>query len=604
MVQSSRPAALLAALLIALATLALLWWFLPAPQGVDTAPDAGGQRGEPPLQWHVGRAQRYRVAIDSAFLMAMPGAGSARAMNLAMQGNLDFLTLGVDAAGASVGMRFDSLSLAIDGASDAQVNRALESPFRVRFDRSGRPLGFEFPATLAQEHRDILENTVRMFQLVLDGGDSWDTEESNANGRYRAHYERAPAGAINKHKSHYLPSITGAPVPEVESVESIALAPGNDWLTSMTLDENIVIADSASVPVQVTNLATIELLDINSRFAAGDWAFPASPEPEVALDPRASAPALSPREAQQQLAVSVEELQDAVDDRSLVIHRLRDLLRADDSLPQALIETLRSEELADRTRADIYLAFELAGTPASQAALVSVLADSNWPPADAMRAIVALGGMSEPTDDTLATLWGLALSDLDATDRRDLPGTAALAIGSIGNSLRQDDAPDYAALRAELLVSASTADAPAQRAVFLYALANTADPDRLLKRDLVSYLDDPSAEVRSAAARTLERLGADQVAAEVLTRARQESSAQARASMLAALGDWQAPTDEAMQWARVALQQEGDEQVRYQIAVMLGNNLDAFPENRVALQALLESEQSKRIRQKVANMLY
>ena len=153
-------------------------------------------------------------------------------------------------------------------------------------------------------------------------------------------------------------------------------------------------------------------------------------------------------------------------------------------------------------------------------------------------------------------------------------------------------------------MSASTADAPAQRAVFLYALANTADPDRLLKRDLVSYLDDPSAEVRSAAARTLERLGADQVAAEVLTRARQESSAQARASMLAALGDWQAPTDEAMQWARVALQHEGDEQVRYQIAVMLGNNLDAFPENRVALQALLESEQSKRIRQKVANMLY
>ena len=59
-----------------------------------------------------------------------------------------------------------------------------------------------------------------------------------------------------------------------------------------------------------------------------------------------------------------------------------------------------------------------------------------------------------------------------------------------------------------------------------------------------------------------------------------------------------------MQWARVSLQQEGDEQVRYQIAVMLGNNLDAFPENRVALQALLESEQSKRIRQKVANMLY
>ena len=51
-------------------------------------------------------------------------------------------------------------------------------------------------------------------------------------------------------------------------------------------------------------------------------------------------------------------------------------------------------------------------------------------------------------------------------------------------------------------------------------------------------------------------------------------------------------------------QQEAAERARYNIAVLLGNNMETFPENRRVLEMLLESEQSKRIRQKVANMLY
>jgi HEAT repeat protein len=356
--------------------------------------------------------------------------------------------------------------------------------------------------------------------------------------------------------------------------------------------------------VQVTNLATIELVGTDNQAAVGRWDFTASAVPDAVVDPRANLPALSPEEAQRQLVTSVRELDEADESRSLIIHRLRDLLLIDDQLPAVLIETLRTDELSEQTRADLYLAFELAGTPASQAALASVLLDNNWPPMDAMRAIVALAGVGEPTEDTLATLWGLARTDLAATDRRDLPGTAALAIGSLGNGMRTSGESDYTTLRDDLLVSASGAIEPEQRAVFLYALGNTADPDPLLKRDLVSYLDDPSTEVRSAAAKTLARLGADQVAEELLLRVQQESSDQARASMAEALASWDEPTAQAMQWAQAAVQQEADDRARYNIAVLLGNNMETFPENRRVLEMLLESEQSKRIRQKVANMLY
>ena len=153
-VQAPRPATLLVAVVVVLAAVFLLWRYLPAPGSSGTAVDP--DVGETALQWRVGQAQQYELQLESSFLMTLPGASSGQAMNLRMDGVLDFRTLKVDAAGADVGMRFESLSLAIDGASDAEVNRALESPFRVRFDLAGRPLAFEFPATLAQEHRDIL----------------------------------------------------------------------------------------------------------------------------------------------------------------------------------------------------------------------------------------------------------------------------------------------------------------------------------------------------------------------------------------------------------------------------------------------------------------
>ena len=601
-VQAPRPATLLVAVVVVLAAVFLLWRYLPAPgsSGTTVGPDVG----ETALQWRVGQAQQYELQLESSFLMTLPGASSGQAMNLRMDGVLDFRTLKVDAAGADVGMRFESLSLAIDGASDAEVNRALESPFRVRFDLNGRPLAFEFPATLAQEHRDILENLVTMFQVIVAAGTSWQIEESNANGRYQARYTRTGSTALSKQKVSYLPSITTGSTPEVASEETIVLDPAHDWITGMSLDERIVINDPGSVPVQVANLATLRLVGTGSWAAPGLWAFTTATVPEAVVDPRANLPALSSAEAQRQLAANVRELDDADESRSLIIHRLRDLLLVDDQLPDMLIETLRTEELSEQTRADLYLAFELAGTPASQAALASVLLDNSWPPMDAMRAIVALAGVDAPTEDTLATLWGLARTDLAGTDRRDLPGTATLAIGSLGSGMREAGEPGYAALRDDLLVSASGAIEPAQRAVFLYALGNTADPDPLLQRDLVSYLDDPSTEVRSAAAKTLGRLGTDQVAQELLQRVQVESSSQARASLAEALGSWDAPTAQAMQWAQAAVQQEADERVRYNIAVLLGNNMDTFPDNRRVLEMLLESEQSKRIRQKVANMLY
>lgn len=567
----------------------------------EQAADAGGPSAQ--LQWRAGRSQRYRVLVESSFALSMPGASAAQSMDLRLDGDLDYRTLNVETTGITAGMRFTSMDMTIDGARDAAVNRALTTPFRARFAPDGLLLAFEFPAELTAAHREVLENLVRMFQVVILSGPSWQAQEINGSGSYEASYTSISASTVAKQKQRYLSAGTAMAVPEVSSTESIRIDPGHDWITSMVVDETLVIRDSGSVPVRVNNHATLELASGQQQVAAHHWRFPAAAPPESEIETDA-VPPLALEDAELRLTDTLAALKTATEGRSPIIQRVRDLLLANDQLPELLLETMRTTELDDRTRADLYLAFELAGSQAAQAALTEVLFDVNWSPQDALRAIVALGGVTQPTDDSLATLWTLAHTDLADTGRRDLPGTAALAIGSLGSTLRTSGNAEYLPVRADLLASAAGADKPQGRAAFLYALGNTADPDPALSRDIVPFLEDPSPRVRSAAARTLGKLATAEVAADLLQTVGKEESGEVRAAIAGSLASLAAPSAESIEWARGAIANEPDESARYNMAVLLGNNLEAFPENRTVLESLLPHEQSRRVRQQLAEALY
>lgn len=603
---SPRHVGLAIGLAVILGALFLLWPSVESPKHrQDAATDSvkHAPMGDTSLAWREGRTQRYRVVVNSDFTMSMPGNAS-QSMGLQMAGILEQETLTINSAGIMVGMRLNEFAMSIDGASDPGVNSALQIPFRVLFNPSGRPLKFEFPATLAAENRDILENLVSMFQVVLNEGEDWEINEENGSGRYKARYSRVSNAALSKQKLFYIPGPRNAAIPEVESTETIVLDPNHDWITAMEITELIITEGVGTPPTQVTNIARLELLNDPSPQLTTDWGFAASPAPEKE-DPLAEALRnLSDAEALEQMTSVIVQLNEADAGREKLIYRVRDLLLANDQLPAELVEALRTEDLSVETRANLYLAFELAGTPSSQAALTTILSDANWPPEDAMRAIVALAGLSEPTPETLNSLWGLARSNLAETGRRDLPGTAALAIGSLGNQMRQAETVDYSALRSDLLASVSSAIEPTERVVYLYALANTGDPDPVLKQDIIAYLDDPSSEVRSAAAKTLARIGSNEVETQVLQRAQLEPSGPAKASMVEALTNWEEPPEEALAWTRESIGNEPDERTRYNMVVLLGNNLEADPQNRQILENLLETDPSKQVRQKAADILY
>ena len=593
--------------LLAIAGAAAWMWSSPSgqklPPVVQQAPPTTVATTDFTLQWHKGIAQRYRVSTDSA--MKMGGSGTAQSLEVKLDAKLDLLTLDTVAHGALVGMRLADVELHINNQTDDGTNHALEQPFRVRFDDGGMPVAFEFPEGVSQQNRLTLENLVRMFQVTVGEGENWVAQEHNGSGNYEAVYRRADADTLHKHKQNFqsVPAkglLAGA---VIDSNETIHTDTGHDWLLSMSMDETLKASGQGIPGVSITNHATLKL-DAAARpvLSAAVWQFQAAAGKSGKMLPLPSTvPKISPDEARQRIHDALQKLNAATQGRTTWIHQLRDLLQVDPAMPGVLLEALRTKDFSDRTRADIYLVFELAGTKSAQSALVSVIDDSSWSTRDALRAMVALGGVKQPSDNAVASLWSVAQSSPYDSDSADRASTATFALGSLGKTMNESRDPNYGGLRDNLLSNALSSTDVTQRSNYTLALGNTHDPS--LTQNVVGLLNDQAKDVRRAAALALGQLDTDQAADTLMQKLVNEPSGEVRSAITESLDSWSKPTPQAMSTIRNLLPNEIDESARYNMARFLGDNLAKYPDNRPVLEQLMRTEQSKRIRQNVANLL-
>ncbi|UCB55522.1 MAG: HEAT repeat domain-containing protein [Thiotrichales bacterium] len=600
-------------------------WLLPAALGLgvvvlvaiwftgatDKAQEAASTTNTPndsiPLfiQWHAGMAQQYRVLSESSMQMETTTAGGASSIRVQLQGLLNMLTLESDMDEVLVGFQLSSVELKINDVVDSDTNQALGIPFRVRFAGDGMPRAFEYPAELSTRNRSILENLVRTFQVSLDNADNWVTQETNASGSYEAAYKRTGQARIEKSKRRFNNTAAGMlPWSDLESTETILLEAGRDWLASMTVAETMRSEGQGGPAMAVHNHATLELMPgVRLTLQPDTWQFAASVaavDDMATMKARRPVPNMTPEEARRQILATVPELDAAKQGRLALVHRLRDLLLVDASLSEVILDVLKTQDLDDRTRADLYLALEQAGTESAQAALVSVIIDSSWSLKDGMRAIVAMGGIKAPATESVSALWDTAQSAY-GDERQRMANAAAFALGSVGNTMREADDPEYASLRSSLLSSATGTFDVNQRSNFITALGNTNDPT--LANEVVEFMNDSEPAIRRAAALSLGTLGTDQVADTLMSHYRHEDNGYVRGAIAESLQSWTQPTDSAMAMFRQAVRTEADERTRYNIAVLLGENLQNFPENEAALREIMRTEPSKRIRQKVAEAL-
>ncbi len=568
-----------------------------ATEAVDTADSAPVT-----MQWRYGVAQRYQVLSESSMQMQATTQG-ASSIRVSMRCQLDSLTLETGTDQSVVGMRLSSVELNINDAVDAATNRALSEPFRVRFAANGMPLAFEFPAGVNRQNRSILESLVRTFQVSLDSADTWAVNESNASGTYEAFYKRTGPAQFEKSKRKFINTAAGmVSWSEISSTESFSVEAGHNWLTEMSVQETMRSDDQGGPAMTVSNHATLKLQPGTQLALSPDlWAFDAVATPAAAASSvRRPVLDITPEEARKRILAKVPELDTATQGRLGLIHQLRDLLRVDSSLPSLILDILKTMELSDRTRADLYLALEQAGTESAQQALVEVITDESWPLKDGMRAIVAMGGVKRPDAESVTALWDMAQYNAGG-ERQRMASSAAFALGSIGHTMNKDENPEYASLRSSLLSQALGGGDVTQRSNYITALGNT--QDTTLANEVVILLDDAEPAIRRAAALSLGSLGADQVADRLVLHYSAEDNGYVRGAIAESLQSWTRPSDSAMAMFRQTVRTETDESTRYHVAVLLSENLAKFPENESVLREIMRKEPSKRIRQKVAEAL-
>ena len=593
-----------AALALITVVLLALWYSTSMnkqPQ-VTTQPVTPVESAPVTMQWLVGVAQQYQVLSESSMQMqaTVPGASS---IHVRILGQLDTLTLEADNDEALVGMQLSSVELTINNTMDAATNRALGVPFRVRFAANGMPLAFEFPAEVNQQNRSIMENLVRTFQVILDSTDNWVVNESNGSGTYEAAYKRTGPAQFEKSKRKFNAAAAGmVSWSDVNSTESFSVEAGRNWIADMNVQETLRSDGQGGPAMTVSNHATLKLQPGAQLALSPDlWRFDAVAA--AAATPSTinrTVPDITPEEARRLILATVPELDETTQGRLGLIHKLRDLLRVDDSLPAVILDVLKTQELDDRTRADLYLAMELAGTESAQAALVEVITDDSWSLKDGMRAIVAIGGVKQPTTESVTALWDMAQYS-SGGERERMANSATFALGSIGNTMNKSDNPEYATLRSSLLSNAMGAGDVTQRSNYILALGNT--HDTTLANEVVILLDDTEPAIRRATALSLGSLGVDQVADKLVSHYSAEDNVYVRGAIAESLALWTQPTASSMTTFSKAVRTESDETTRYNLARFLGKNLEKFPENKAVLQEIMRTEQSKRIRQSVAESL-
>lgn len=554
------------------------------------------------LQWSEGASQKYDVVLDSSFEMGTHTSSSTPSLRVRVAGVLEIRTLATTPTEALVGMRLSPVDMRVNDTSDAETQRALELPFRVRFTRDGVPTAFEFLPALVTEHRELIENVVRTFQVELQGGESWVAVEPHASGAYEASYKRRAPAQWEKKKLRYIEKSGSEEAPLLASQEVLSIDSRHNWLAAMTVHETVSTKDASGFAIDITNRATLELLPDSDVTPPDFWSFVAGEAREAPVDTkqRQIPTNRSRKRAAADLQTCVAGLDAATQNRSQWIHRLRDLLQMDAELPFVLLEALKTLELSNRTHADLYLALELAGTTEAQAALASVIEDPNSMPLDNLQAIVALGAVAHPNAASLESLWQAARTAEMEGDAQ-VASTATLALGTVGSTLLGTDEDSYASLQASLVSGASDATGPERRTTFVLALGNTGDAT--LSPEIVSYLDDDDPRVRRAAARATEQVGASDVAEELMLHLEQEPNSIVRAAVASALVSWEEPPSTAMESIRMLIGDERDETVRLQMARVLGKNLSSFPDNRPVLAGMLRTEQSNPIRRQIAESL-
>ncbi len=573
-------------------------------------------------QWTTGSMQSYQLSIATDVLLKLTGL---QHITQQISGTLNMRVFDTDDEHVRVGFQLLPLNYTVNSQTDEGIQDALSVPFVVIFEDNGRPLTFQFPDSMEKAERIILEEAIRVFQMILsDDGhtSSWTVAEEHAAGNYLAYYQVRQDGSLQKQKTLYtevrIPSLgsrtTGKPTVQLKKSASLfRISPEIPWLRTATLHEQLVVRAGSSRLTEMKMTAELKLIALSpdqdmALFREGGW--------EELLHPFSLKPLQHQRDAgkeeklagpsdaspEEHLSALVDQLNGDKSNRFSSLKGLEELMTNYPDVAFDLIEYIEQPHIKGGTAALLIHAMERAGTPEAQEALVMIMEDpSSFRHWNQIRAIVALGGVETATDEALTALLNISRNRVEG-ETLDLSNTALVAVGSIGSTFRDSD-PDRAGwVREELSMSLQSGGDSTEAGMVLKAMGNMGDP--ALANEIIPYLNHNSSFVRASAAETLGRTGTEKNITLLTDQLIVEKSAMVRSAIVTGMVNIDNPSSKSLDMVNRMIMNEPDSDTRYRMVKYLGENVNMYPEGVNTLQRLLITDHSKQVRTYAATVLY
>lgn len=380
---------------------------------------------------------------------------------------------------------------------------SLATPFQLGFE-GGRLATLGFEPGLDALALDLLTELATAFHFTPGAGPTWEVEEEDLSGRYRATYERTGPTSVRRTRRYTAlrtPKGLKAGLSEAVQVEGETRFEFDDHgLVRVVVAERSTFSmEGQQVAIEVRIRGTLEREEARAvEQRPGAELVHAGIQSRVPTQSRADRDAelLGEHDLASLLAAfaELERLpargKETSRWRADQFLRLRALLRLHPDQAEALARALRERAGGDRRAVSLLAkALGAAGTPQARAALVQLLGEADLPAGARQQVAVALNRTDNPSAETAGALKA-------AMEAPELGSAPALALGNEARALAESDpevAEDAVTVLLERYAAATTLQ---EKRMYLQALGNTGDPRALpVMRDALSAGNPQLAEV-------------------------------------------------------------------------------------------------------------
>ncbi len=533
-----------------------------------------------------GTSRAYR--LHSSSLIELYAEGGSRQQRVTFDAVLNFRVVAKNTAAATVLMQLADIRFHTGTNSlDKVLAKLYAPPFIVDFATDGTIVSRDFSGTF--DDYKGLSQMLDMLQCRLENASTYSSEENVTDGTLTARYERD----LNQPVSIVKHGISLRMSPSAKYTKTLLHSEtvfhiDREWLSGVEAKEvsEIAIGSAKNATSHLSLSVTRDDTLIDRSLAV--WKFDGDID-TLRRQFRKKSTASYFKKMEKKLKkerfeksgttiASLLENSDPADPKSL--DKLVDFLKLYPQKAAALYDAIRHS--GDKKAAALINVLELAGTPEAQHILTRIVSAEDFGHMNRIRAVIALGGVERPTDESIAFLWNTYTQREDAS-QKDLSNTSLLSLGILGPKSGQPSQIEQK-LKDEFVQAAGDNE---KKRVLLLSMQN-ADAENF-EPQIFEALDDNSPNVKDAAVKALHGVDNPKVREHLLKLFTTTEDVKVRRRLVRTLMSIP-PDDRLMQRARKNLFDDPDNLVRKEIILYLFRYRSLYPENISTLERFKKVE--------------